>query len=823
MGAKTLGGMDFLFSLLFSNPYVPWVVGALAFLFVYRKLAPHISVRVPGGGFAVEDLAGKFLGSRYADAKVDKAVDQYKKQGHYLAAGKLLEDSNRLAEAVDAYVEGQEFSAAASNLERLGKVERAAELYLQAGDHKKAAQMLEGAGKPAKAAVLFLEKGNRLEAARLFALAGSWDKAADLYAKSGYPLRAAEAYEKAGDTLHAAQCYERHFMENVSYSTTYSSTAVPAADQKSALHAGRLFEKAGDRPHALQAFLKGGYHKEAAEVLMKEGQFAKAAELFIRAGEPARAADAWDRAGDPVQAANLRGELSLKEEKVAEAARFFQQGKDYLRAAELFEAVGMLADAAGAYEAGDSFAAAGSVYIRAGLPERAAAGYEKAGEFETAAKLYEQAGERLKAIELYEKAGFTFKSGESAALAGQRDKAIALLQRVGADDEHFAQAAELLARLFIEAGKPGLAVERLQRALGNAPVSAATLSLQYWRAVALERAGRPDDALDVFRKVMSEDMLFKDVEKRVARLEGDRSAPPLPIPALAVPAPAPRPAAPPPAPLPSAPRAAAPPAPPRPLPAAPAPAPAPAARPTRFVLGEALGHGPLGAVHRGEDRVDGRGVCLRVLTSDLLTGDGVLHGLAADLKAAAQVSHPNLAKVIGFVELDGRRCVVCELVTGRNFAQALQGGKKMAVPQVHSLGRVLSQLLAFLHGKGLVHGSLKPSNIMVANGVVKVTDLGLARVARSLPASPSYRAPEDRLDAEGDLYALATVLYHLLTGVHPRSQSQGVALPLPSTLATGVPEALDKLLVRCLHPRRELRYASAEEIGRELKDMMRLA
>jgi serine/threonine-protein kinase len=136
---------------------------------------------------------------------------------------------------------------------------------------------------------------------------------------------------------------------------------------------------------------------------------------------------------------------------------------------------------------------------------------------------------------------------------------------------------------------------------------------------------------------------------------------------------------------------------------------------------------------------------------------------------------------------------------------------------------VLSQLLAFLHGKGLVHGTLQPSNIMVANGVVKVTDLGLSRLARARNGAASYRAPEDRLDPEGDLYAMAAVLYHLLTGVHPRSQPQGVALPLPSTLATGVPEALDKLLLRCLHPRRELRYATAEEIGRELKDMVRLA
>jgi serine/threonine-protein kinase len=221
--------------------------------------------------------------------------------------------------------------------------------------------------------------------------------------------------------------------------------------------------------------------------------------------------------------------------------------------------------------------------------------------------------------------------------------------------------------------------------------------------------------------------------------------------------------------------------------------------------------------------VDGRSVCLRVLAPETLSGDGLLHGLAADLKAAAQVSHPNLAKVIGFVDIEGRRCVVSELVPGRNFAQALSGGKKMAVPQVHSLGRVLSQLLAFLHGKGLVHGTLQPSNIMVANGVVKVTDLGLSRLARARNGAASYQAPENRLDPEGDLYAMAAVLYHLLTGVHPRSQPQGAALPLPSTLATGVPEALDKLLLRCLHPRRELRYAAAEEIGRELKDMVRLA
>ena len=68
---------------------------------------------------------------------------------------------------------------------------------------------------------------------------------------------------------------------------------------------------------------------------------------------------------------------------------------------------------------------------------------------------------------------------------------------------------------------------------------------------------------------------------------------------------------------------------------------------------------------------------------------------------------------------------------------------------------------------------------------------------------------------------MAAVLYHLLTGAHPQAQPQGAGLPLPSTLAPGVPEAFDKLLLRCLHPRPELRFATADEMLADLKEMMR--
>jgi serine/threonine protein kinase len=237
---------------------------------------------------------------------------------------------------------------------------------------------------------------------------------------------------------------------------------------------------------------------------------------------------------------------------------------------------------------------------------------------------------------------------------------------------------------------------------------------------------------------------------------------------------------------------------------------------------EELGRGPLGVVYRAEDRNDGRNVALRALATEVLKRDGVLPVLATDLRAAAQVSHPSVVKVLGLLEFEGERCVVSEYVAGRNFADALRGGHKMSVKQVHALGRAIAQVLALVHGRGIVHGSIQPSNIMVATGVIKIADLGLGRLAHPLPREASYRAPEAELDVAGDLYAMAAVLYHLLTGVHPRTQPQGVGLPLPGTYAPGVPEALDKLLVRSLHPRRELRPVSADAVLEELKDMVRI-
>jgi serine/threonine-protein kinase len=246
------------------------------------------------------------------------------------------------------------------------------------------------------------------------------------------------------------------------------------------------------------------------------------------------------------------------------------------------------------------------------------------------------------------------------------------------------------------------------------------------------------------------------------------------------------------------------------------------ARTPRFQQKEEIGRGRLGVVVRAEDVSDGRSVALRILPSQVFAREGALQALVADLRAAAQVSHPNIVKVLGLVELDGGRCVVTELVDGRNFAEAITSGRRLSFQQVHGLGRIVAQVLGAIHSRGLVHGSVQPSNVMVSQGVIKLADLGLGRIGYGPSTPTDYRPPEGGLDVHADIYGLAALLYHLLTGAHPKAQGQGVGLPLPSTLAPGVPEAMDKLLLRCLHPRRDLRYQSADDVLRELREMVKI-
>ena len=364
---------------------------------------------------------------------------------------------------------------------------------------------------------------NNLEAARLYGLGGQWDKAATLYAKSGYPGRAGEAYEKTGEFLKAAESTS---------AISWRTSRTPRPTRRPRPHPTRRARstRAGfTRRRATQTrardLQKGSYFKEAAEACLRTASTRKAAELFMRAEDPGRAADAYEKGGDAVQAANLRGEVAFKAGKAAEAAGFFLHGRDYLRSAELYESVACWRRrreptsrrTATRRRETSTFAPDSR---RRRRPATSAATTRDGGE------AVRRGGHTAKAIELFDRAGFTFKSGESAAKVGDHERAISLLQRVAAGDENYLAAAEILADVFIKTHRPALALERLQKVIAGQPISPRTpgpVLLAGRGGGGLGANGRGPGAL---QEVQAEDLQFRDVPRRVARLQAGAALPP---------------------------------------------------------------------------------------------------------------------------------------------------------------------------------------------------------------------------------------------------------------------------------------------------------
>ena len=258
----------------------------------------------------------------------------------------------------------------------------------------------------------------------------------------------------------------------------------------------------------------------------------------------------------------------------------------------------------------------------------------------------------------------------------------------------------------------------------------------------------------------------------------------------------------------------------------------------RYHVLERIAAGGMGEVFRAHDAVLAREVAIKVLHRSLAADPGFVDRFRREARAAATLNHPNIVAVYDWGAVDGIYYMVMEFVHGRSVREILNANGRMAPAQAAD---VLSQTLAALahaHAKGIVHRDLKPENILItADGVVKLTDLGLARAladARSTRAGAvtgtvQYLAPEqirgEPADPRSDLYSLGIVAYELLTGQLPYTGETPMAIaykhlsnrvPAPSSIAPEVPTELDGFVASATDPDRELRPESANEMRRDL-------
>lgn len=186
---------------------------------------------------------------------------------------------------------------------------------------------------------------------------------------------------------------------------------------------------------------------------------------------------------------------------------------------------------------------------------------------------------------------------------------------------------------------------------------------------------------------------------------------------------------------------------------------------------DTLGEGRFGEVYRAHDPQLGRDVALKLAREE--QNETPRRGLA-EARRLAQIRHPNVLALHGAAVHDGRVGIWCDLLRGQTLEDRLGRDGTFSEGELRLVGTELCRALAAVHGAGLVHGDVKPGNVVRDDdGKWVLVDFGASRWASAQPAAfvqatPSYLAPEvARGDASptggSDLYALGALLYRLAT------------------------------------------------------------
>lgn len=261
-----------------------------------------------------------------------------------------------------------------------------------------------------------------------------------------------------------------------------------------------------------------------------------------------------------------------------------------------------------------------------------------------------------------------------------------------------------------------------------------------------------------------------------------------------------------------------------------------------------LGSGGMGEVHRAYDTKLEREVALKVLPPDFADDPALMIRFQREAHVLASLNHPNIVTIYDIGQ-DGRTVYLAmELVDGKPLDEVIAAGP-MALDDVLDVGAQIGAGLSVAHNSRIVHRDLKPQNVMIRKDrLVKILDFGLSKLTPlSLPDSErmsdvtipgmilgtiDYMSPEQAsglpADFRSDQFSFGALMYEMATGQRPFRRRTGAETlaaiiegePTPvRSLNPNLPLALETIIRRCMTKEPEDRYASTEELARELKEL----
>lgn len=259
----------------------------------------------------------------------------------------------------------------------------------------------------------------------------------------------------------------------------------------------------------------------------------------------------------------------------------------------------------------------------------------------------------------------------------------------------------------------------------------------------------------------------------------------------------------------------------------------------RYQLGDQTGKGGMAIVYKAYDTRLEKQVALKIIRTDRITpemADKTLKRFEREAKAAAQLEHPNIIKVLDFGKANGSPFIVMEYLPGGTLKKRLSNGAVSWQQAVNTLLPV-AHALRFAHERNIIHRDVKPSNILFNQADQPVlSDFGIVKILGDevtqdlsstgfMIGTPEYMSPEQAtgatFDHRVDIYALGIVFYEMVTGRRPFNADTPVGvlvkhasepLPRPTRYIKNIPPGVESFLLKVLAKDPDQRYQSMEDV-----------
>ena len=259
----------------------------------------------------------------------------------------------------------------------------------------------------------------------------------------------------------------------------------------------------------------------------------------------------------------------------------------------------------------------------------------------------------------------------------------------------------------------------------------------------------------------------------------------------------------------------------------------------RYEVFKRVGSGGMADVYMAKDHKLNRNVAVKVLKSEYVEDEKFLKKFETEAQAVARLSHPNIVNIYDVGMEDGINYIVMELAEGITLKEYIRKKGYLSPKETVEISTQIASAISHAHKNHIIHRDIKPQNILVSDtGIIKVTDFGIAKATSSntvtstatAMGSVHYISPEQAkgrfCDEKSDIYSLGITMYEMVTGHVPFDHENGVTIALmhlqneitpPSQIRDGIPDSLEKIILKCTMKKPEERYQTADDLIADLR------